>query len=139
MAEYDVKSGSSYGVTLDGVDLLPSAGEIIDTAKFDGVLVTITGSIISGETVLPGDGARLAIQHSDSDDPATFTDVPSNELNGSLPGPDVLISAGSVSRAFAGYIGKKRYLRAYFYDSVNGDMLWTGGITIILLKGEHTP
>lgn len=139
MAEYDVKSGASFGTSLDSFSMLPTAGDIVDTAKFDGVLVSTTGAIISGSTVSPGDGAGLILQHSNSDDPATFTDVPSNELNGSLPGPDTLIAIGSKSRSMIGYLGKKRYVRVNFLDSVNGDMMWAGGVNIILLKGENTP
>ena len=139
MAEYDVKSGASFGTSLDSFSTLPTAGAVVDTAKFDGVLVSTTGAIIGGQTVSPGDGASLILQHSNSDDPATFTDVPSNEVNGSLPGPDTLIAIGAQSRSMVGYLGKKRYLRVNFLDSINGDMLLAGGVNIIRLKGEHTP
>ena len=139
MAEYDVKSGASFGTSLDSFNLLPAAGSIVDTAKFDGVLVSTTGVIIQGATVSPGDGASLTLQHSNSDTPATFTDVPADEINGSLPGPYDLISTGTTARSLVGYLGKKRYLRVNFLDSVNGDMMWAGGVNIILLKGESTP
>lgn len=139
MAEYDVRAGASFHTTIDGFDMLPSTGTIADTAKFNGVLVSVTGSITSGSAVSVGNGASLILQHSNSNDPATFTDVPSSQMNGSLPGPDILIAPGSLARSLVGYTGKHRYLRVSFLDSTAGDMTFAGGVNIILLKGGKTP
>ena len=137
MAEYDVKSGATFGNSLDSVQSLPVAGSSVDTAKFDGVLVSTTGVIIAGTTVSSGNGASLTLEHSDSDSASTFTTVPADQINGSLPAD--LLSVGSASRSLSGYIGKKRYLRVSFTDSTVGDMVWAGGVNVILLKGENTP
>tara|TARA_R110000744_G_scaffold196160_3_gene315377 strand:+ start:1590 stop:2012 length:423 start_codon:yes stop_codon:yes gene_type:complete len=139
MAEYDVRAGATFHTTLDGINMLPSTGTIADTAKFNGVLVSSTGNIANGTTVSVGNGASLVLQHSNSIDPATFTDVPSSQMNGSLPGPDTLIEVGAVARSLVGYTGKDRYLRVLFLDSVVGDMMFSGGVNIILLKGGKTP
>jgi hypothetical protein len=139
MAEYDVRAGASFHTTMDGIDNLPSTGTIADTAKFNGVLVSVTGSIASGSSVPVGSGASLVLQHSNSIDPATFTDVPSSQMNGSLPGPDTLIAIGALARSLVGYTGKNRYLRVSFLDSTAGNMMFSGGVNIILLKGGKTP